>query len=143
MTGEYVITSNEKPVGKATVSRQGLYYRFSCQCQKTPGIWKAAVRCGSKTVLLGTCIPDGAVLKIEKKVAAKELGDGVFSVVLLSGEEKQGHRAVPLYEDRRFEALSKLPYSRFGRINGQPAVLYASNEISSSTGQWSEPRMSE
>lgn len=80
MAETYDIMCDASPVGKAQVKRQGLYYCFSCRCRlPDSGIYRIHVCCGENCEDLGICIPLDGMFGMDKRVAAKYLGEGTMS----------------------------------------------------------------
>ena len=70
-------------VGSAKMEKQGLYHAFSCRCRlPEDGLYRIHVICGEKFEDLGICIPMGDTVGMDKKLAAKKLGEGPVSFEL-------------------------------------------------------------
>ena len=85
MVGTYEIRLGSSSVGCVTVERQGLYYRFHCQCN-LKGMYRLVVSCGGKQEDLGTLIPSGGVFGLEKRIPVKRLGEGTPEFELVTKE---------------------------------------------------------
>jgi len=73
----YDITFDGAIVGTAKMERQGLYHAFSCRCRlPDQGLYRIHVLCGEKYEDLGICVPMGDSFGMDKKLAAKKLGEG-------------------------------------------------------------------
>lgn len=124
MIGTYDILLGGQPVGKATVSQQGLYYCFQCCCHITGEImYKLTVTCGDKTESLGLLIPDGGRFVLSTRIPVKKLGQGtpVFHAVPRHGEMKG--KFVPVYPDEPFSYISRLHTAFLEKRNGQPGIV--------------------
>ncbi len=77
MVETYDITYDGAGVGSAQMEKQGLYYNFSCRCRlPDQAIYRIHVICGGNREDLGICVPMGDMFGMDKKLAAKKLGEG-------------------------------------------------------------------
>ena len=96
-------------VGMARVIRQGLYYCFSCRCNITGEvICRVSVSCGNRTENLGVLVPVGTEFGLEKRVAVKKLGRGVFRFRAAPKHGSEMESFVPVYPDEPFSYLTRL-----------------------------------
>ncbi len=118
----YEIIGSDIVVGTAQVKKEGLYYRFICNC--TPpdkAIYRIYVSDGVNQWDLGICVPedDGFVLKT--RVPAKFFKIDNFSFSLIPVKSNQ--TLTPVETDKPFEELEKLKTARFLVENGQPGIV--------------------
>ncbi len=115
---EYPITMDARPVGRACVERQGLYYRITATC-KVPNK-RLRISCGEMQKDLGVLVPDGTVTA---RIAVRELGEGTLAFEAFSPNRGEFY---PIDPEKPFEHLQKLPDARFAVENGQPGIAFGS-----------------
>lgn len=124
MEGTYQILMGEKSVGDVQVSRQGLYYCFSCRCRLSGEVvCRLTVTCGGETHSLGVPVPEGEVFVLRARLPVKRLGEGqpVFQVA-----PKHKHLSgifVPLSPEEPFRYLSRLHNAVLERRGEQLGIL--------------------
>jgi len=85
----YDITYNGAPVGTARMEKLGLYYLFSCRCRlPDQGLYRIHVISPQTREDLGICVPMGDVFGMDKKIAAKHLGEGIPAFELVEKDWK-------------------------------------------------------
>ena len=103
---EYKIWHGGRTVGNVYVEIQGLYAKLFCQCLVDYGKpVKISVDTGEKTILLGTCIPEGNILTLEKKLSLKNLGTRQLRFYISNIPEENRQR---LREDQPIVSLEKI-----------------------------------
>lgn len=118
---EFEITLNGKPLGTATVEKQGLYYRISCRCllpdRKIHTIW---VRWSDGSRKLGVCVPEGQYFCLDTKVPTK-----YFPLTGLSLEidYQAENEFFPIDTQKPFIHIDKLEQSRFDIRDDQPGLV--------------------
>ena len=115
------VIASERIVGKVTMVREGLYYRFRCVCTKLDGIHRLWVMWENDVFNLGVCLPIGDSLLLEKKVAANRIGNGPYYFVLKGDGEK---RFAPLDQPLPTECLRCLKTARFAIRDGRKGLIY-------------------
>ena len=108
---QFVITHRGEPVGTVNYEKERLYLKIRCECKP---LWdrpiKISVQAGRNTQLLGTCIPEGGVLRLEKKVSLRTLGEGELRFFISNlPEEKKAE----VCSHQRFDALEDLMQTHF------------------------------
>ena len=116
MEEKYEVFCGGLPVGKAEVTKQGLYYKVICRC-KADGeeVHRLTVRWKDGWENLGVPVPDRDGLFLSKRVAAKRIGQGPYDFVLMplsldpelflfpktgqSGQEDRKHDLKETYPD--------------------------------------------
>ena len=103
---EYKIWHGGRTAGNVYVEIQGLYAKLFCQCLVDYGKpVKISVDTGEKTILLGTCIPEGNILTLEKKLSLKNLGTRQLRFYISNIPEENRQR---LREDQPIASLEKI-----------------------------------
>ena len=123
MVGTYEIRLGSSSVGCVTVERQGLYYRFRCQCN-LKGMYRLVVSCGGKQEDLGTLIPSGGVFGLEKRTPVKRLGEGTPEFELVTKESVRREKFVPVYPEEPFSYMSRLKDAFLERREGTPGLIF-------------------
>jgi len=143
MNACYEIMQAGKPVGKACVSRQGLYLCFSCRCEIPDGeIVRLIVESDGHRESLGVCVPMGNVFGVETKLPAKKIRDGNLEFYL-EGSRKEGdytqaapyvkeeltdekcrqEQFIPVSEEQPFEQLDLLNDSHMEIRDGEAGIV--------------------
>lgn len=146
MQQEYLVLSADKPVGKVSVQRRGLYYSFCCRCKLTGAAgYKLIASCGENTVDLGLCVPHGAEFGVDTTIPIKRLGEGDLTFHLIPKRSKLEGKFVPVSADEPFCYIRRLQNAHLARQDGLVGILVTKDqmETDSPTGQWSEPNTSE
>ena len=123
MVGVYDITLNDQALGQVTVTKEGLYYQFSCTVrlpEKGRYRLKACYETGNTD--LGFCIPQMCT-----KIPIKRFGKGDYSFILLEESTR-----IAVDQNQPFPYLDRLPNARFYRENGNAYIVLnpkASNKV--------------
>ncbi len=113
----YEIRLKNKVVGKATVERQGLYYKVTCNCHLPVGTrYHATVRGTDGEEDLGLMIPSGSAFYSSKSVAVKKLGEGKLTFSLEPAVSDS--QFIPLAENMPIECLAQLRKAVLTEKNG-------------------------
>ena len=124
MEGTYQILMGEKSVGDVRVSRQGLYYCFSCHCCLSGEVMcRLTVSCGGETHSLGVPVPEREAFVLRARLPVKRLGEGepVFRVV--PKHKQLSGIFVPLSPEEPFHYLSRLQNAALERRGEQVGIL--------------------
>ena len=105
----YEVFAGEKAVGKVEAAREGLYVRFSCRCQPTDrDMIRLWMICGEKETDLGLCVPVGDVFGTEKRIPAKQCGDGNLQFCLRHKDDTLRGKFIPLSPEEPFQYIHRL-----------------------------------
>ena len=121
MFGLYDIYKGEEKIGKAEVSREGLYYRFRCCCDLPEGaFYRLMVSCGGKTENLGIPIPSGDSFWLSTRLPVSRFpaGEPVFRA--LSKEQRSW---IPVLPEQPFAHLSELENAVLEERGGEMGLL--------------------
>lgn len=122
----YDIMLAGESIGAATVSREGLYYKFCCRCHLTGDvIYRLSVSCGSKTVDLGVCVPVDNGFGIETRVPVKQLGEGKLSLSAVPKHQQLRGRFVPICADEPFDYITRLQQAYLEVRGEQMGIVFA------------------
>ena len=117
MVGTYEIKNG---TGTVNVTKDGLYYRFSCRCKLSGEVMhRLMVRTDAGQVDLGVCVPMDGCFGVEKKMPCKRFGKNPQFQLLPKHEGVKG-RFVPVYPEEPFVYISKLKKAflevRYGQV---------------------------
>ena len=121
---EYEIMLGDKSVGKAGVSREGLYYRIRCRCSLSgETVCRVLVRCGNREEHLGILVPQDGEFGLETRVPVKKIGEGslAFSVVPRHRAPEAGF--ISLSPEEPFRYITRLKDAYLIRHNGKTGVV--------------------
>lgn len=105
MEGIHEILLWDKVVGKAEVSREGLYYRFRCRCQLAED---AVCRVTAGKENLGILVPCGNGFELDTKLPVKRFGDTVPEFRLVPNKPVLEGKFVPIKPEEPFAYIERL-----------------------------------
>lgn len=107
---DYPVCFGEGSVGKAQVTRQGLYYHVSCRCRLSgEGMYRLEVSSGEKRVNLGILVPMDAGFGLQSQFPVSRVGEGELHFCLRPRHEEQvGRQFVPIIPEEPFSYLERL-----------------------------------
>lgn len=124
MEGIYGVHFGNHPVGKVSVRKQGLYYRFSCRCQLTEGfVCRLRVSCEDRQENLGILVPMDGGFGLETRLPVKRLGEGVPDFTLVPKHESGSGTFVPVYPEEPFAYISRLKKAYLARRDGKLGIV--------------------
>lgn len=122
MIGTYEVFRKGETVGRCSVTREGLYYCFSCSCRMLEGdIHRLWLECGKKTIDLGVLAPMHGGMGLRKKLPVKQIAEAqpkFFADVRQPKREK----FIPIYPDEPFKYLSRIKNSYYAERDGKIGV---------------------
>ena len=132
MFGLYDIYRGAEKIGKAEVSREGLYYRFRCCCDLPEGkIYRLTVTCGNKTENLGIPIPNGDAFWLSARLPVSRFSGGEPHFYAIPRESQNW---APVSADMPFPYISQLSEGYLEEKDGELGIV-----ISESVTQDSDP----
>lgn len=110
---DYPVQLGGKPVGKAQVTRQGLYYQVCCRCNLSGEVmYRLEAACGEKRVNLGILVPKESGFGLDTRFPVNRVGQGTLSFRILPRHDAlQGRMFVPITPEEPFAYLSRLKQS--------------------------------
>ena len=124
MVGSYEIMQGAEKVGTAVVTREGLYYRFSCRCRYGgEPMRRIFVNFGDHQMDLGVCVPVDGQFGLEKRVPCKNLESGTPEFRLMPKYRRTDRLFVPVYPEEPFAYMAKLKDAFLEIREGQVGVL--------------------
>ena len=131
MDGIYNICRGGEKIGKAYVSREGLYYRFRCCCTLTGAvIYRLTAVCGDKTENLGILIPDGDAFRLEKRLPVSRFSGGRMEIKAVPGNPERKGIFAPVHPDEPFRYIAALQKARMEWRDGQAGVVFTDDQPS-------------
>ncbi len=124
MEGTYTVMFGPNTVGRVEVRQEGLYYHFSCCCERLESnmYYLVAEWTGGREKL-GLMTPRGAELVLETKIPIKRFGEGKPWYKLLPKHEKARGEFVPVYPEEPFAYLRRLENAFLATRNGQTGIV--------------------
>lgn len=111
-------------IGRAQVQREGLYYRFTCQCSLSGEIlYRLTARCAEQTVHLGIPVPEGGRFVLRTRVPVKRLGEGPMEIRAVPKHADLAGKFVPLSPEEPFRYLRRLENVFLQVRDGQVGVM--------------------
>lgn len=95
----------DKTVGRVCVSREGLYYRFRCQCQ-LPKDTVCRVTAGKES--LGILVPTGEGFELDTKLPVKRFDAGIPEFRLSPNKPVLEGKFIPIKPEEPFAYLERL-----------------------------------
>ncbi len=124
MEGTYEITMGSQRVGQITVTKQGLYYRFSCRCRLASDVMcRVMAAAGGKEESLGILVPMEGCFGLDTKLAAKRFLSGNPKFRIVPDQVHAKGKFVPIYPEEPFSYIEKLKDAYLARQNGQIGVM--------------------
>lgn len=124
MEGNYCVYFGNQQVGKVSVQRQGLYYRFSCRCRlASEAVCRLRILCGNVQENLGILIPMGDGFGLDTKIPVKRMGEGKPEFQLVPKYAKTSGNIVPVYPEEPFAYISRLKDAYLVRRNGELGIV--------------------
>ena len=124
MEGTYELQFGGQAVGKVTVSREGLYYRFRCRC-RMPGdvVSRVLVRCGDREESLGVLVPEGDGFGLNARLAAKRIGQGSVVFTVVPNRPQLTGEFIPIKPEEPFAYIARLKDAYLAAVDGQPGIV--------------------
>jgi len=120
MVGVYEI---KQGTGTVRVTKEGLYYRFSCHCQLSGEVMqRLVVLTDSGRTDLGVCVPVGDGFGVERKLPCKHFGKNPQFHLCPKHEGMKG-KYVPIYPEEPFAYMTKLKNAFLAERNGQIGIV--------------------
>lgn len=120
---EYDLYYNNKKVGFVQLSKNGMYYLLKCRFHlDRPGKYHLFARCGNEERDLGTCVPYGRELGIERCLPIKKIGEGQLLFTVAEAEEND--LFVPVSADHPFPQLDRLVDGCFAVRCGVKGIVF-------------------
>lgn len=124
MENWFGVSFGNQTVGKVRVTKQGLYYRFSCRCRIGGDVvCRLTVSCGDKRENLGIVVPMDGGFGLDTKIPAKRIGEGKMEFFLIPKHDVSDGQVVPIYPEEPFAYISRLKDAYLVKRNGQKCIV--------------------
>ena len=124
MEGSYGVCFGNRQVGKVTVQRKGLYYRFQCRCRLPEnGVSRLRISCGKVQENLGVLTPEGDGFCLDTKLPVKRFGEEIPVFTVVPKSERAEGTYVPVYPEEPFSYISELKRAYLVRKNGGLGIV--------------------
>lgn len=119
MEGYFELKLGDRPVGKVRVTREGLYYRFRCLCQRTGD---SVCKVWAGDVSLGVLVPEGEGFSLNTRLPAKRFSEGQWDFQIQPARPVLDGRFVPIKPEEPFAYIARLKDAYLTRQNGQVGI---------------------
>ena len=121
---ELEISLGGQAIGRAKVSREGLYWRFRCRCSLSGEVvCRLRVRCGDKAENLGIPVPQNGAFELNTRIPVKKLGSGRMEMEAVPKHDKMEGLFVPLRAEEPFQYLRRLEDAFLQVRDGQVGII--------------------
>lgn len=129
MEGTHQILMGEEEIGRAEVTREGLYYRFSCRC-KLAGevIHRLVVDTGEAEENLGIPAPQGEWFALTKRLPISRFRGKTSVIRARPRSIVLQEDFIPLKPEEPFSYLHRLKEARLTRRDGQLGLIFPEEE---------------
>ncbi len=125
----------KQSIGKATVTRQGMYGCIVCKCHISGQVpYRVELKAGEKFQDLGLLVPENGWFTLTKRVPIRFLEGAELKFDALPARGELNGKFVPISAEEPFRYLSRLENAYLARRGKLQGIV-----ISNPTGQWSEP----
>lgn len=122
----YPVFWNGEKTGEVTVTKQGLYYAFSCVVHLPPGSHCRLYASTQGEIRdMGLCVPSGNAFVLQTRIPAKYFGGGEYSFCL---NKPVTEEFVPVSSDKPFPALDRLESGKFAICGAEPGIVFPATE---------------
>ena len=110
MEENYAVSLGGKPVGRAQVTRQGLYYRVVCRCSLSGEVmYRLECACRERRTNLGILVPCESGFGLETRFPVSRVGEGKLTFTLQPKHDPlTGRSFVPIAPEEPFAYLARL-----------------------------------
>jgi hypothetical protein len=124
MEGTYSIHCGGQAVGTVKVSKEGLYYRFECECRlQKREVCKISAVCGEETIAIGTPVPEGEMFKLRTRLPVKRFSGRAPRFFITGNKEENAEEFIPVDPDAPFLHLKDLKNAVFCIQNGISGIV--------------------
>lgn len=121
----FAVFNNDIVCGKASMEKQGLYYRILCKCEiQTDFPCKIELHSSDAVINLGTCVKVGDSYCIDTKIPCKYIRGDKPEFYIVSKKHAQSSSFIPIHEDMPFPHLRRLDKARICHQEGQIGVVF-------------------
>lgn len=119
----YDVFFQDKKVGDAFVTDEGLYKRIRCKCNlPDASIWRLYVLTGNNKTDIGICVPNEDFV-INKRISLRQLSDEILRFIIESNAKYNDCQSYFISDNMPFPQITKLGQARFLTENGKPMII--------------------
>ena len=123
---KYHVSFENTDVGEVSVSREGLYYTFSCRAVLQTGeLYRLFLVSEQVRFDLGILVPDKDTFCCRKKLPAKYFSGDSFQFLIENNSYQEIKNGVVISQDQPFAHIEKLLESRLQIRHGKPEIVFA------------------
>ena len=112
-------------IGSVRVIPEGLYRRLVCKCQLCGEVmYDLVAQCGSRELVIGLLSPQFDSYMLDKKIPAKELGQGVLSFAIRARHGGMKGLFVPVSSQSPFAYISNLEQGYLDRRGEHVGIVF-------------------
>ena len=116
-----------RAIGSVTVVKEGLYYRFCCQCKLSKEVvYKLVVSCGGHMTVIGICVPQSNGFGLEKRIPVKRVGEGHMEFQVIPYNQESSVKIVPIDPNAPFKFIPELHQGTLRITNGGYEIHFPS-----------------
>ena len=124
MEGTYDVTLAGQRMGDVTVSRQGLYWQFSCRCRLSGEVmYHLCVQVSDTVEKLGLLTPEDGAFCLRTKLPMKRLGQGTPVFLIRPKHEPLTGQFIPVRPEEPFAYLHRLQEAHLAKQNQQIGIV--------------------
>ncbi len=116
------ITMGNEPVGKATLIKEGLYWKIHCRCQLSGEVVHQVILQAAEEIDLGILVREGGDYCLTKRIAIKRLGDVTPQFTAKPRTPKTERSFHPIVPEEPFSYIEKLKEAFLEEKNGEIGV---------------------
>ena len=126
---DYGVYFGEQSVGRAQVTKQGLYYHVVCRCNLSGEVmYRLEVSCGEKRENLGILVPEETGFGLDTRFPVSRVGEGTLSFCLLPRHDiLQGRKFIPAAPEEPFAYLEQLKDAFLAVQDGKKGISIPMN----------------
>lgn len=127
---DYGVYFGEQSVGRAQVTRQGLYYHVVCRCNLSGEVmYRLEVSCGGKRENLGILVPEETGFGLDTRFPVSRVGEGALSFRLMPRHDiLQGRKFIPIAPEEPFAYLERLKDAFLAIQDGKKGISIPMNQ---------------
>ena len=119
-----VVRFEKQAMGKVRVEKEGLYYRFSCECRlPQPGLYRLIAECQDREVPIGILAPGAGGFVLNTRIAAKKFVTPMTGFTVVATGDERKTKFIPLLPDAPFAYISDLERARLSCEAGQIGII--------------------
>lgn len=124
----YCVSFEGKDVGSVTVSREGLYYNFSCKVTSwSGGMYRLLLKTELETIDLGILVPQGNTFVLSKRLPIKQIRGKRFSFAVITAVMEKNEKYISVTQDQPFSYIEELLNTKLETKAGNNVIVLSNN----------------